>query len=113
MLVVAREIGEVVAMTNVLPIEAMAALELYRPESAAVILGAFDAQSRRYGLQTVVGFGPFLATDDPRERAKTALDPETFDAATRRGSEMSLDEIVAYVIELAGPLTESASDPTA
>jgi predicted ATPase/class 3 adenylate cyclase len=111
MLVVAREIGDVVAITNVLPIEALAALELDRPESAAVILGAFDALSRRYGVQQVANF-ELIAAYDPRERIQAALDPETFESATRRGSEMTLDEAVAFVIEMAAPLTQSPSVPT-
>lgn len=104
MLVAAREIGDVVSMTSVLPFEAIAALELARPESAAVILGAFDTNSRRYGVQPPLGIEQVIAAYDPRGRAKAALDPETFDAASRRGREMTLEEAVEYVVEMAKPL---------
>jgi predicted ATPase/class 3 adenylate cyclase len=103
-LVVAREVGDVVFMTLVLPIEAMAALEIERPESAAVILGAFDTYSRRYGVQPPVRFQQFIAGYDPSARARAALDPEMFDAAMRRGGEMTLEEAVDYVLEMAKPL---------
>jgi len=111
MLIVAREIGDVVAITSVLPIEAMAAIELERPESAAMILGAFDGLSRRYGVQMEVNLEQLVAAYDPRGRAQGALDPETFDAALRRGREMTLEEAVAYVLEMAKPLIDVPSDP--
>lgn len=103
-LVVAREIGDVVFMTVVLPIEAMAALELGRPESAATILGAFETHSRRYDVHQPLGFEQYTASYDPRERARAALDPETFETATRRGREMTLEEAAEYVLEMSGSL---------
>jgi len=102
--VVAREIGDVVLMIGMLPFEAMAAIELGRPESAAVILGAFDTHSRRYGVHPPQGLEQFIAAYDAHGRAEATLDPDAFDSATRRGREMSLDEAVAYVLEMAGPL---------
>jgi predicted ATPase/class 3 adenylate cyclase len=104
MLVAAREIGDVVAMTSALPFEAIAALELERPESAAIILGAFDTYSRRYGVSLPLGIGQVIAAYDPRGRARAALGEEKFDAALRRGGEMTLDETVEYVLEMAMPL---------
>ncbi|MEZ0239454.1 MAG: adenylate/guanylate cyclase domain-containing protein [Chloroflexota bacterium] len=103
-LVVAREIGDVVLMTVVLPVEAIAALELGRPESAATILGAFETQSRRYDVHQPLGFEQYIAGYDPLERARAALDPETFEAATRRGREMTLEEAAEYVLEMSGSL---------
>jgi predicted ATPase/class 3 adenylate cyclase len=103
-LIVLREIGDMPRIAGLLPIEAVAALELGRPESAAVILGAFDALSRRYGLQPPAGFEQSVAFMDPRGRAKAALDPETFQSAMLRGGEMTLEEAVAYVLEMAKPL---------
>jgi predicted ATPase/class 3 adenylate cyclase len=103
-LIVAREIGDVPAITGLLPIEAAAALEIHRPDSAAVITGAFEALSRRYGIQPPLGLERVLAQMDARGRAKAALDPEAFEAALRRGREMTLEEAVAYVLEIARPL---------
>jgi len=103
-LVVLREIGDMPRLAMLLPIEAMAALELGRPESAAVILGAFEALSRRHGLQPPAGLEQTLAFMDPRGRTRAALDPEAFEAAIRRGREMTLEEAVAYVLEIAKPL---------
>jgi len=104
MLVIARELDDVVAMTSVLPFEAMAALELERPESAAIILGAFETHSRRYGVKPPLAIEQVIAAYDPRGRARAALAPESFDAATRRGGEMTLEEAVEYVLEMAKPL---------
>jgi predicted ATPase/class 3 adenylate cyclase len=103
-LVVAREISDGPGIISLLPIEAVAALELGRPEAAAVILGAFDALSRRYGVQPPVGLAQTLAVLDPRGRAQAALDSEAFDEATRRGGEMTMAEAVAYVLDMARPL---------
>jgi hypothetical protein len=103
-LVVSRDIGDLPGMTTLLPIEAVAALELDRPESAAVILGAFDALSLRYSIRQPAGLGQVVAVMNPRGRAQGALDQETFDIAMRRGREMTLDEVVAYVLEIAEPL---------
>lgn len=36
--------------------------------------------------------------------ARAALDPETFDAAIRRGGEMTSEQAIAYVLEMAKPL---------
>jgi predicted ATPase/class 3 adenylate cyclase len=105
-LVVLREIGDMPRLAMLLPIEAMAALELGRPESAAVILGASEALSRRYGLQRPAGLEQTLAFMDPRSRTRAALDPESFEAAMRRGREMTFEEAVAYVLEMAKPLLD-------
>ena len=103
-LIVLREIGDLPRIAGLLPIEAVAALELGRPESAAVILGAFDALSRRYGLQRPAGYEQIVAVMDPRGRTEAALDPETFQSAMLRGGEMTLEEAVAFVLEMAKPL---------
>jgi predicted ATPase/class 3 adenylate cyclase len=101
---IAREIEDMPGVTALLPLQAVAALELGRPESAAVILGAFDALSRRYGVQPPRGYERALATLDARGRAKATLDPEAFENAIRRGGEMTSEEAVAYVLEIAKPL---------
>jgi hypothetical protein len=103
-LLVSRDIGDVPGITRVLPIEAVAALELGRPESAAVILGAFDALSLRYGVRPPAGLDQVIAVMDPRGRAKAELAPEAFDVATRRGGQMTIEEAVAYVLEISEPL---------
>jgi predicted ATPase/class 3 adenylate cyclase len=103
-LLVSRDMGDLPGITPVLPIEAVAALELGRPESAAVILGAFDALSLRYGVRPPVGLEQVVVVMDPRGRAKAELDPEAFDVAMRRGRQMTLEEVVAYVLEIAEPL---------
>jgi hypothetical protein len=40
---------------------------------------------------------------DPCGRARAALDPATFDAAIRGGGEMTIEEAVAYDLEIASP----------
>jgi predicted ATPase/class 3 adenylate cyclase len=99
-LVVLRELGDLPGTTGVLVFEAIAALELGRPESAAVILGAFDALSLRYGVRPPVGLEEVIRVMDPRGRVKAALDPEAFDDAMLRGRQMTLKEVVAYVLEI-------------
>ena len=48
---IAREIGDEVAMTLILPIAAMAAIERGRPEVGTMIMGAHEALSRTYGVR--------------------------------------------------------------
>ena len=98
---VGLEISEVTAMTGVLPIEAMAALELERPEAAAMILGAFDVQSRRYGVRPPLNLSRVIDAYDPRGRASAALGQERFEVALRRGGEMTLEDAVEFVLEMA------------
>jgi predicted ATPase/class 3 adenylate cyclase len=103
-LVMSRDMGDLPGITPLLPIQAVAALELGRPDSAAVILGAFDALTLRYGVQSPASLDQVLAAMDPRGRVKVELDAEAFDDAMRRGREMTLEEVVAYVLEIAKPL---------
>jgi predicted ATPase/class 3 adenylate cyclase len=103
-LIMSRDMGDLPGITNILPIQAVAALELGRPESAGVILGAFDALTLRYGVQMPANLEQVLAVIDPRTRVRAELDPEVFDDAMRRGREMTLEEVVAYVLEIAKPL---------
>ena len=103
-LIMSRDMGDLPGITPLLPIQAVAALELGRPDSAAVILGAFDALTLRYGVQSPASLDQVLAAMDPIGRVKDVLDAEAFDDAMRRGREMTLEEVVAYVLEIARPL---------
>jgi len=103
-LVMSRDMGDLPGITPLLPIQAVAALELGRPDSAAVIMGAFDALTLRYGVQSPANLDQVLAAMDPIGRVKDELDAEAFDDAMRRGREMTLEEVVGYVLEIAKPL---------
>ena len=103
-LIMSRDMGDLPGITGLLPIQAVAALELGRPESAGVIMGAFEALTLRYGVQTPASLEQVYAVMDPRGRVKAELDPEAFDDAMRRGRVMTLEEVVAYVLEIAKPL---------
>jgi hypothetical protein len=41
---------------------------------------------------------------DPRRREKAERDPEAFDVATRRGRQITMEEAVVYVLEIAEPV---------
>jgi predicted ATPase/class 3 adenylate cyclase len=101
---IAGEAQNMPAVAGLLPFAAVAALELGRPEPAAVLLGAFEALSRRYGIEPTRDWARVIAAMDPHGRAKAALDPETFEAAFRRGRELTSQEAQAYGLETIGTL---------
>lgn len=92
------ERGDVAAITVALPLMAAAALSIAGPEPAATILGAYDGLSRRYGIHMPRSLEEIVELQDPRAAARAALDDVTFDAALRRGAELTLKEAVAFVI---------------
>jgi predicted ATPase/class 3 adenylate cyclase len=99
-IVAAREVGDELAATMSLPIGAAAAIELGRPEAAAMLMGAHESLSRMYGIDPPIGLKRVFDTFDPLARAIAQLDPAVFDAALERGREMRLDQAVALVLEM-------------
>ena len=97
---------DAVGVTMALPLMAAAAHAVAGPEPAATIRGAYDGLSRRYGIHMPRGLEELVELQDPRAVARAALDEATFEAALRRGAEMTLKEVVAFVIE-----TLRAGDP--
>jgi len=96
----AREVDDQGAMTMTLPIGAIAALELGRPEAAAVIMGASETLSRAYGIRPPIGLNQVFTRFDPLARARAELDPAAFEAALQRGRAMRLDQAVSLVLEM-------------
>jgi predicted ATPase/class 3 adenylate cyclase len=92
------ERGDAAGITVALPLMAAAAITIVGPEPAATILGAYDALSRRYGIQMPRSLEQIVEMQDPRPAARAALDQATFDAAIGRGAEMTPKEAVEYVI---------------
>jgi len=97
---IAREVDDEGAMTVTLPIGAIAALELGRPEAAAVIMGASETLSRGYGVRPPASLQQVFGLYEPLARTQAQLDPATFEAALQRGREMRLDQVVALVLEM-------------
>ncbi|HEY8869353.1 MAG TPA: adenylate/guanylate cyclase domain-containing protein [Candidatus Limnocylindrales bacterium] len=93
------ERGDAAGATVALPLMAAAVLTIVGAEPAATILGAYDALSRRYGIKMPRGLEEVVEMQDPRAAARVALDQATFDAAIRRGAEMTPKEAVEFVIE--------------
>ena len=96
----AREVDDQGAMTMTLPIGAIAALELDRPEAAAMIMGAFESLSRGYGVRPPGGLQQVYARFDPLGRVQAQLDPATFQAAMQHGRDLRLDQAVSLVLEM-------------
>jgi hypothetical protein len=67
-----RDVG---SATIALPAAAIVALEADRPEDAAVLLGAFEGLSERFGVRPPARPEAFLSVD-PYERVAELLDPE-------------------------------------
>ncbi len=94
---------DVAGTTVSLPVCAILAFELGRPGDAAVILGAFEALRERYGVRPPMSLGQIIATRDPFERAREALDPDSLEAGLARGRQMSLAEVMELVVALDVP----------
>ncbi len=108
---VSQELGDTATLMRLVIGGVLIALSLGMPEPAATLLAAYTALARRFGMVSTAsaqgaaalqGYaGVFMPgwSGDPLERARDALDPESFERATRRGQSMTLDEAVELLIE--------------
>jgi tetratricopeptide (TPR) repeat protein len=97
----AFELGNLPAVTVGLPSMAISVFHLGLADAAATILGAYDGLARRYGVRMPKNLEQYLEAVDPLSQVKAALDADSYVSAFRRGAEMTLDEVVGYVVELA------------
>ena len=90
-------------------IGAIVALNADRPEDAAVLLGASESLSERYGVVPPAGLAWLIGSQNPRERVAAALAPDVLSSALERGRRFSLDEAVELVerIETELPAVEA------
>jgi hypothetical protein len=103
---VAREMGDEVAMTLVLPVGAMAAIERGKPAVGATIMGAHETLSRTYGVRPPVALRLVFEEFRPLDRARALLDVTEFEEALQRGRGMNLEDVV----ELIGRLDDGAAE---
>ena len=89
---------------------AIALVEAVRSEPAATLLGAYEGLCERYGVQPPAGLGYVIGTFRPVERTIEALRADEYAAAYSRGTRMSLDEAVAFVVEELARLEVAPSD---
>ena len=87
----AYQLRDVSSTTIGLDIAAIVAHEVDRPEDAAVLLGAFEGLSERYGVKPPLALADLMEMADPYQRARDRLEPEIFEAALERGRRMSLE----------------------
>ncbi len=85
----------------ILPLEALAAIDLDRPEDAAKILGASESLSSRFGIRPPSGLANVLMAFDATGEAREALGPAAFEAAKQRGREMTQPEILDLLVGMA------------
>jgi tetratricopeptide (TPR) repeat protein len=97
---IAREIGDEVAMTLMLPVAAIAAIERGRPEVGAIIMGAHEALSRAYGVPAPLSLQLVFEEHSPLERARALLEHADFETALERGRRMRLQDVVGLVDRL-------------
>ena len=82
-----------------------------RPETAAELIGAFDASCERYGVRPPAALERFIQEHNPFVATREALSPATYEAAYERGRRLSLDEAVARVADL-GEAAAAAAGPS-
>ena len=99
---IAHEIGSVPLLTLALPVVATLMFHLGRPDAAATVLGAYEGLSRRIGVRAPELLEQFLRERDPTDQVRAAMDPAAYHEARERGSEMGIEEVFAYIMEVAG-----------
>ena len=92
-----------------LPSAAVAALELGRPEIAAVLMGAFESLCQRYGVRPPAGLADLIGRKDPMVQLTELLPANELAAAMGRGAPMSLDDVIQVVVDLLDSLPPAAS----
>ncbi|MEO8228560.1 MAG: adenylate/guanylate cyclase domain-containing protein [Chloroflexota bacterium] len=102
-------LGDVSTTTLTLHAAAVLLATLGRPEEAAVVDGAFEALSRRYGVRPPVQLEQLLFGDEAIREVMSALREAPYAAAWARGRAMSIDEAVDYAV-LAGEDWLAAAD---
>jgi tetratricopeptide (TPR) repeat protein len=88
---------DVASSTIGLPIGAVMALEAGRPRDAAIIMGAFEALTERYGVRPPLAVATLINSADPLERARADLEPEAFAEALESGRRMTLGETIDLI----------------
>ena len=87
-----------------LDVAAIVALESGRPEDAAVLLGAMQNLSERYGVTPPAGLAWLIKSHGPEERVAELLAPDVLGSALERGRRLSLDEAVELVVDIESTL---------
>ncbi len=110
---IARQVSDITGMTVALPVAAMVAIELVGLEPGAVIMGAYQNQSKRFGVKPPAGLGRVIEQGDPLGRLNAELDPERLEAALERGRAMTPDESTAFVLGLFDGIRPPSETPGA
>ena len=85
-------------------IGAIVALNADRPEDAAVLLGATESLTERYGVVPPAGLAWLIGSQNPVERVAELLEPDVLASALERGRRFSLDEAVELVVQIESEL---------
>jgi predicted ATPase/class 3 adenylate cyclase len=100
-LALSHALGDLATVTISLEIGAIAAFELGRVESGAVLLGAMETATATYGVLPPAGVARLISGRRGSEQIAETLDPATFEAAKARGRRLSLDEAVELILGIA------------
>ena len=96
-----QALGDVASVTITLEVAAIAAIELGRFETGAVLIGAMETATATYGVLPPGGIARLISARKPADRIAAMLDPATFEAAKARGRRLSLDEAVELIVGMA------------
>ena len=95
-----RALRDIATTAISLQVAAIVALEAGRPEDAAVLFGAMEVLSERYGVKPPAGLAWLIKTQAPEQRVAELLEPDVLASALERGRRLSLDEAVELVIRI-------------
>jgi class 3 adenylate cyclase len=76
---------------------------------AAVMTGAFEGLSERHGFRVPTPLQQIINTREPRVRLAEGLDAARLATLLEQGRRLSLDEAVAYTVEMADEIERSVS----
>jgi predicted ATPase/class 3 adenylate cyclase len=99
-LTLSHALRDVATTTITLAGAAIMLIENDRHEEAATVMGAFGHLCDLHGVQPPAGIGMLIADSRVEQRAFDALASEQYAEAVRRGAAMSLDDAVAYIVEV-------------
>jgi predicted ATPase/class 3 adenylate cyclase len=108
-LVKLHALRDIAGTTVTLQEAAVLALESGRFEEAAVLTGAFEGLSERHGFSVPVPLQQIINTREPRLRLAERLDAERLATLIEQGRRLSLDEAVAYAIEMADEIERTVA----
>jgi hypothetical protein len=109
---IARYYGMRDAATTTLTLAACAIglVDTQEKAAAATMYGAYEGLSERFGLKPPAGLGYVIGTFRPVDKIVASMHADAYAAAYERGAQMTLDEAVAFALEVMARYAEAPEE---